>query len=440
MNRVSFSNTYRPQLRADVVLGPALWSNGTTVHYLKDGLTSWYYRLGVKEYFLVSKMDGHNTLEELSAAYATTFGRHLDTRSWQQIFALLENRQLLMDETDPAKLASLKELAQQKRRQESRTLARWRFSLANPDAFLQTILPWLRFIYKPWFILPALLAFVVLESFLLLNSRAIFASLLTSTTVSTIAPLAVIFLIVEWTFATVHEIAHGLTCKHFGGSVREMGITCRYLWFFPYTNLDDVVLIHNRWHRVYTACAGIFVNLLMLVPFALLWWVAPAHSLLRGLSAIILFGENVSILTNFIPFIDLDGYYILNYALNMVDLRPQAYRFLLRIIRKAFLSKRQEAVPILDSRSFAVYLIYGIGSAIYTIIFITFAANFWFTTIRQWLGSSLAWYLLSTVILFLALITRPGSQKFLPWHKKSLRKANAHGLNNPDPWKRGRPR
>lgn len=258
--------------------------------------------------------------------------------------------------------------------------------------------------YRPFFVLPALLAFVILEVFVLLNGGAIFASLLESTTVNSIFPIAVLFFIVGGIFAAVHEIAHGLTCKRFGGSVYEMGIVWRYLSFFPYTNLDDVVLIHNRSHRVYVAFAGIFANLLMLLPVALLWRFVPTHSILRGFSALMLIGENIAILSNFTPFADLDGYYMLNYSLDMVDLRPQAYRFWLDNLRGIFFKRHQHRLATPGRRSTFIYLIYGFFSIIYTAIFLAFAVHFWFTTVKQWFGYSLIRYLLPLGVLLLILL------------------------------------
>jgi putative peptide zinc metalloprotease protein len=425
MNIVSLSDTYQPQIRGDIMLGPPLCSNGTTVHYLKDCYTNWYYRIGAREYFLVSKMDGNRTLKELGSAYEAAFGCRLNAYSWQQLFALLEKRQLLIDTADPEKLVSLRQQGEQKKRKESRTLLRWRFSLADPNAFLQTILPWFTFMYRPFFVLPALLAFVILEVWVLFNGGAIFASLLESGAIKGVFPIAVLFVIVEWIFAAVHELAHGLTCKRFGGSVHEMGIVWRYLSFFPYTNLDDVVLIHNRYHRVYVAFAGIFVNLLMLLPFAFLWLLLPAHNILRGFSALMLIWGSITILLNFTPFIDLDGYYMLNYSLNMIDLRPQAYRFWLKSLRKFFFKKHEHTPATLDRRSAFIYFIYGLFSICYTIIFIAFAAHFWFTTIGQWNGYSLLWYLLPLVVLLLILPLLTRFRRNVFRHKRSSSSAQS---------------
>src|SRR5690606_24043962 len=97
----------RPRLRPEVRLGPAQRRGRGVAQHVKDPVTGWYYRIGPREHFLLSRMDGSRSLEELGAEYAATFGRRLGQDSWQQLFAMLHKRQLLAGATDDAELARL---------------------------------------------------------------------------------------------------------------------------------------------------------------------------------------------------------------------------------------------------------------------------------------------------------------------------------------------
>lgn len=397
-----------PRIRPEIIFGPPLLSRGTTVYYMKDRATNWFYRIGVREYFLLSRMDGSRTLQQLSAEYAAQFGRQLNERSWQGLFQLMESRQLLSGASQ-SNLEALKRRATLRRRAEGRSLFRWRFALLNPDALLEKCVPSISFVFHPLFLCLALAAIVGLEIFVLRHLGAIMADLLATRTSSVIAPVTLLFVLLTLLFATCHEIAHGLACKRFGGSVPEMGIVWRYLAFFPYCSIDDVVLFHKRRHRISTACAGTFVNLLLLLPFGFCWALAPEGSILRDLSALALIILNVQVFFNLIPFLELDGYFMLSHALNMIDLRKEAHQFWLKGGKKLLLRK---GVGIDDYARPArkLYLLYGLCSLLFTGVFLVGMGSLWFRSIGQWFGTpvALSGLLLSGLLSILSRLKLPG--------------------------------
>lgn len=367
----TFSEPFRPQIRSDIVFGPPILSGGATVYYMKDSLTNWFYRIGAREYFLISKMDGTRTMEEIEAEYRAAFNRRLSPQSWGQIFGLLNKRFLLTGTADADTLSMLKKEGDKQRNQQGRRWYSRRWSLAHPDRFIEKILPWVRPTFHPAFVYPALIIVVALEVFFFLNLGIAEAELLPGLIRYFSLPFVLLLCGLGCIFLAAHEIAHGLACKHFGGSVQEMGITWRAPFLSAYCKIDDVVLFHNRWHRVYTAFAGIFVNLLMLIPFALLWHLSPANSEGQIISLFVFVSVNVFILVNLIPFIEVDGYLMLKYALSVVDLREYATRIWYFKIMKRFFGKSNATVRF-DDPSQQIYLVYGVCSFIYTILFVGF--------------------------------------------------------------------
>lgn len=365
----SFSQPFRPQLRTDIVFGPPMRSAGTTVYYIKDSLTSWFYRIGAKEYFLISKMDGTRTLEEIEAEYRSAFNRRLSPQSWGQIFGLLNKRFLLAGTADADTLSMLKREGEKQRYQQGKKWYSRRWSLAHPDRFLEKILPWIRPAFHPAFVYPALVVVVALEVFFFFNMGTAGAELLPGLMRYFSLPLVLLLCALGCIFLAAHEIAHGLACKYFGGSIQEMGMMWKPPFLSAYCKIDDVVLFHNRWHRVYTAFAGIFVNLLMLIPFALLWRFSSESSEAQVISAFVFISVNLFILVNLIPFIDLDGYMMLKYSLNVIDLREYATRIWYFKIRRGLFKKSANTS---EDHSQHVYLVYGACSFIYTVLFVGF--------------------------------------------------------------------
>jgi putative peptide zinc metalloprotease protein len=134
--------------------------------------------------------------------------------------------------------------------------------------------------------------------------------------------------------------------------------------------VNDVLLFRRRRHRVYTAFAGVFAGLLALLPVVPVWLFAPPESSLRhAASALLVFGSLAAV-ANFIPFLQLDGYFMLNHALGMQNLRIESYRFIGQLLRAprrdgdSGVLARQAAYP---GRVRAIYVLYAAGSALFGI-------------------------------------------------------------------------
>jgi len=360
---IQLSQAFRPHIRADIVFGPPMREGNTIVYHMKDTYTNWFYRIRSREYFLISRMDGTKTLEEIGAEYARTFHRRLNAQSWAQLFSLLEKRSLLLEGTDTEKLERLKAAAKMQRRKKRRGILFWCFPLLDPDRFLARLLPRMRFAFHPAFVYPALISIGLLEIFYIFHAQTAEADVRWGLSHGQSVPVVLLLSALVALFLVVHELAHGLACKYFGGSIQEMGVG--WLWIYPiaYCKIDDVVLFHNRWHRVYTAFAGVFVNLLMIIPFAALWWLNPEHSSARTIGILVFSWNNFLALSNLFLFAPLDGSLMLSYALNIIDLRKHGYTIWLQGVKKVFLRKQGNSIHYQGYTRY-IYLIYGLLSMI----------------------------------------------------------------------------
>lgn len=390
---------FRPTLRPEIRFSPPNLHGTQEIHYVKDQATGWFYRIGTKEHFLLSRMDGRHTLAELGLRYAETFGRRLDERAWGRIFALIDQRQLLVETATPERLAALRDSAEENLRHSRRGLLRYRLRLIDPDRLLGAVAPRLGFAFQPAFVALVLAAFVAVQLLVLAHLPALIATVQASWRDPAVLAgfgLLVLFSIV------LHEFAHGLACKYYGGSVREMGILWRYLSFFPYCKLDDALLFANPRHRVATAGAGCIANVVALLPFGVLWLLAPEGSTLQLLSAWMLTVYNLIALFDLIPFVELDGYFMLSYALGMADLRKDSHRFWALRLRKTLLGKG-EGVAGYSARARRIYSLYGLFSLLFTGLIFVLSALFWFRLFSGWFGEPLAWLIalasLATMLL-----------------------------------------
>ena len=91
-----------PARRRDLVIGPALLSGPAAVHVIREPHTGRRYDLGAREHFVLSRLDGTSTREQIGTAYAAAFGRRLGDGAWAQLLGLFSARSLLEDNRAPA--------------------------------------------------------------------------------------------------------------------------------------------------------------------------------------------------------------------------------------------------------------------------------------------------------------------------------------------------
>ena len=70
----------------------------------------------------------------------------------------------------------------------------------------------------------------------------------------------------------IHEFGHGLTAKHFGGEVHEMGILFLVLTPALYCDVTDSWLLPNKWKRIWISAAGIYVECFLASIATFVWW------------------------------------------------------------------------------------------------------------------------------------------------------------------------
>ncbi|MGC4996737.1 MULTISPECIES: M50 family metallopeptidase [unclassified Streptomyces] len=371
----------RPRLRPEVVLGPALRSGPKTVHHVKDARTGCYYRVGPREHFIMGLMDGGHTLEDIGRSYTDAYDRRLGPAHWQQMFTMLGRYQLLDGYADDAALDKLRQ-AHEAKESARQSLLRRRWVMLRPDRLCATLATRLAFAFRAAFLVPASLLVAALQVFVWTHLSTLTHDATHQKSWMITVPLSVVLF---WGITVLHEFAHGVTCRHFGGTVTEIGLSWRFPMLTPYCRTDDIVLFPRRGARVGTAFAGVFVSLLALVP-VLAWWLLARDGVPgRPLAAALLLFGSAGALMSLLPVLRSDGYVMLTHALDLVDLRRESYRFWrLRLRRRDPAAREQlDAYPPRDARAYAVY---GITSLLLLASAYCGLMWVWFGTLQRWTG------------------------------------------------------
>ncbi|MFI9191793.1 metalloprotease [Streptomyces californicus] len=328
---------YRPALRPRVLLSDPLLDGAATVHLIKDAETGSSFKVGPKEHFLIARMDGERSLAEIGEEYEEEYGRRLGDAHWKRLLGLLGAKGLLAAGADaspgpstapppraagssgapaavpPGAAASGRVTASVPPAPappvpEKRTLLRGSLPLvADADATTARLHRAVGFLLAPAVLAPLLALTLAMEAVvlvrageLLLAVRGLLANpvLLTGTAV------------LLWVSTALHELAHGVVARHYGGRVSEIGLRWRLPAVIMYCTVDDYLYFGTRRHRIATAAAGAVMNLIFLLPFCALWLFAPLDDATHEAFAALLLLGSVQALVMLVPLPPLDGYRI----------------------------------------------------------------------------------------------------------------------------------
>ena len=129
--------------------------------------------------------------------------------------------------------------------------------------------------------------------------------------------------------AMLHELGHGVTCKHFGGRVPRLGIMFYLATFIFYCDTTAAWNFQDKRRRLLVSLGGPMVSLAVLsaglwTALALAGTGSPWESTVVAFCLLAAFG----LAMNFNPFIKMDAYYMLVDLTGIPNLRTRSFRHL----------------------------------------------------------------------------------------------------------------
>ncbi|MBI4564136.1 MAG: HlyD family efflux transporter periplasmic adaptor subunit [Planctomycetes bacterium] len=353
-----------PKLRSDLVINRQETPEGPRF-VVKDPRKGTFFRLRQEEYDIVRRLDGATPVETVAAVA----GRK--SAELAMFVEQLERRGLL---ESAAQQASANE-----RRPIFRGTLLWlRLGAFDPDRLLNRLVGKVRFCFTPTFVVGGLLLMLWALSAAFQYGAEI------SEDLSLLWRLDSLFLI--WVtilgVTTIHEFAHGLTCKHFGGEVHEMGFLLIYFQPAFYCNISDAYLFPQKSRRLWVTAAGAYIDLFMWALATLAWRVLERGTWISGLALIVMATCGIRTFFNLNPLIKLDGYYLLTDLLAMPNLRPRAFGWIFAQLRRCV--GLSSEVPDASPRERRIFLVYGL---------LALAFTYWLLTeVLFALGRYLTWH------------------------------------------------
>lgn len=317
-----------PKLRDDLVVSEQE-ADGQKYVILKDPITFRYFRMREPEYYLIRQFDGVADCETIARRFRGKFNLNVSAEAVEKFAERVDELYFFEGGKAEYEISSGRYLSRTKKSLFSSILF-IKLTAFNPDRLLNFLMPLTRFLFRPWAIV--LMMFFIFAGFFTYSANFHYFRFdpmelySVGSIIIVIVSLAVIILL--------HEFAHALTCKYYGGQVREMGFLLLYFQLCFFTNLSDSWMFKRKSHRLAVIWAGLFFQMVLFALAAVLWRVTVIGT---GINHLFWLTANVSflmLLFNFNPLIKLDGYYFLSEWVNIPNLRSKSFAFMRHSIKR----------------------------------------------------------------------------------------------------------
>jgi putative peptide zinc metalloprotease protein len=409
----------RPKLRADLRISEQTIS-GETSYVVKNFETNSYNRYGATEYGVLELCDGTRTALEISDALTE---RHPDSPlSEGEVLEFLDSIEPAMWERSVGEknLAVLERIRDERKgRVDQSSVLYMSFKAWDPDKTLAKIDPYLSWMFTPGFVVFSIGVFIAACYLLASDWTRVQQDTSALYNFSDKSAYDIwMFWILLMILGGIHEFGHGLTCKHFGGEVHQMGFLLIYFTPAFYTDTTDILLFKRASQRQWVIFAGIWIELVLCGLSGVVWYFSPVGSVLNDIAyKMMLLSGIQGALLNLNPLIKADGYYALSQFLNIDNLREESFAFL-RAWAQKYLLRHEIDLPPASKRQRRIFFLFGIFAILYSNTLLIFVIVFVKNILVSKLGDEWGYLATLVVIYFFA---RKGIQQALPTVRAWLR-------------------
>jgi len=357
ISTVELSRT-RIKLRDDLLFVPQQYG-GEIFYHLEVKTAAEYYRIGYAEYVFVSLLDGRTSFAEaLAIASQQLTDKALSQAQAMSIYSWLLDNGLgaFADADTSASGASSAVRATGEASFWKKFNPLWmKIALGRPESLLRSLNPLAGWLFSG----PATLGGLVLMVIAGLTLRSNWEQF-SAATANVIARENWLYLFAAWVGLKIfHELAHGLVCYRYGGTIRETGVVIAFLAPLAYVDASSSWSFRSRWHRIHTALAGIHFELLIASVAVISWTQCESPVLRHVLQNTIMMASVSTLLFNLNPLMKFDGYYVLSDLIEIPNLSSQANAAVLSLVQR-FLFGHTGGAPVIVGRQRWLLLTYGV--------------------------------------------------------------------------------
>lgn len=357
----------RLRVRRDLVIQETVYQ-GEQSWIVKDPVAMKYFRVQEPERIALEMLDESNSYQDICDELARRFPEvqvrvedvHMLVNSFHKNGLLISNAP---GQAAPLQIKRNKEL-KQKAMQLLMSVMSLKFPGVDPERFLSWLYPKVSWFFSKscfylcLFICTAALVLVMQnldEFYRRLPEFGQFFNL------NNIFFMGAIMIVTK----SIHELGHGLMCKHFGGECHEIGFMLLVMTPAMYCNTSDSWLLPNKWHRIAIGAAGMYVEVVLASICTFIWWYTqPGVIHYIALNTIFLCGVS-TLLFNANPLLRYDGYYMLSDFLEIPNLAQKSKTSLVSKLRVTCLGMQPVNSRMLPTRHQISFAVYSVASFVY---------------------------------------------------------------------------
>jgi len=370
LDQTSMSSEQRPiklRARVDLVVQESVYQ-GETSWIVKDPVAMKYFRLQAPERIVIEMLNGENSYEQIKNRLSTEFPDkkirvedvHMLVNSFHTNGLLISNSP---DQSAPLIVRRNKEL-KQKATQLLMSVMSLRFPGVDPERFLTWLYPKFRWFFTKTCFAICFAICLAACILVLMNLDEFYRRL---PEFGQFFNLKNIFFMASIMIVTksIHELGHGLMCKHFGGECHEIGFMLLVLTPAMYCNTSDSWILPNKWHRIAIGAAGMYIEVVLAAICTFVWWYTQP-GVVHYMALNIIFLCSVSTLIfNANPLLRYDGYYMLADFLEIPNMGQKSKTALTSTLRVWTLGMKPINPRLLPQRNQITFAVYAVASFVY---------------------------------------------------------------------------
>lgn len=319
-------------------------------------------KLGPSETFIIRNMDGKASFHDLYMAHIDAIGL-TSPDVLAGLFERLESMGMLADAERDAKNSRFRQIL--------RKIINPDFSIPNANGVVEAVHRNTRFLFS-YLGLGVLLAMGLSGLIPAMEHKAQFMRIIMGLEETFLNNPLLILPVYTLTIIhiSLHELGHGVTCKHYGGNVPRLGIMFYLASFIFYCDTTAAWNFPEKKHRILVSLGGPIISFAVMGMG--LWtagYYAGTGSIWESVFVAFSLFNFFGLVMNFNPFIKMDAYYMLLDYTGIPNLRERSFKFLERkTLGWLGLGKEEDTKVTIKERK--VFWWYGILGGFVTLAFL----------------------------------------------------------------------
>jgi putative peptide zinc metalloprotease protein len=316
----------KPRLRSHLRVHRHRYRNSAW-YVVEDNASGRTHRFTPAVYLFVGLMDGQRTVDDIWNQVVRQLGDDAATQGEViNLLAQLNAADLLQTDIAPNAAEMIERFTKHsktRRRGSFGNPLAIRLPLWDPDRFLETTLPVVRYAFTRlgaaiW-LLTMLSALVLVGIHWEELSENVADRILAA---EGLLLTAMVFPLLKF----FHELGHAYATKIAGGEVHELGVMVLVFAPVPYVDASASVAFRSKWRRALVGMAGMLTEL-FIAALAIFAWTVVEPGIIRSLcfQTVLIAGVS-TVVFNINPLLRFDGYYILSDLLEIPNLGARSTR------------------------------------------------------------------------------------------------------------------